>query len=457
MKKQGKILLILIIASFIVIAIADTGAWRFVVSGYAAPVNTMEASMLDAQAALLMERSTGKVLFDKEGDRRMYPASTTKILTALLAMENGDLDERVTVGDALKYRQKDGSAADLEKGMRLSLADLIRGMMLPSGNDAAYVIAVHIGTKVQNRSNVTTEEALQEFVALMNTRAAELGAKATHFANPDGYPDPDHYSTARDLAVITREAMKNSFFCAVVNTDKYVPPMPKGAKQPIQWTNKNELINPKSKYYYRYATGLKTGHSSDAGYCLVSSGSREGMNVIAVVLKSTETGRWNDSVQLLEYGLTQYRVYPLVRKGEVVAQAQAKGILPGKTVRIDVQSREQHEEVLTGKEMARLQKTLQWDVQRVEQHTDGSIWMKPGVAAGQSLGMIQFQLDGRVIAQTGMAAVRGAMGMNTVYIVLLVIIGPLGVFALAVAMRHPKKRRRLVRKRANTVNKEEYP
>ena len=167
---------------------------------------------LDAQGAVLMALKTGRYSFLKIVIKRLYPASTTKILTGLLALEYGDLDEIVTVGNEANLCAYDSSKAGIDLHEEISLRNLLYGLMLPSGNDAAYVIPVHIGRKVKGDSSLSIDEALKIFIALMNKRSRELGAIHSNFENPDGYHHDNHYTTAHDLALITREAMKYDIF-----------------------------------------------------------------------------------------------------------------------------------------------------------------------------------------------------------------------------------------------------
>ena len=157
------------------------------------------------EAAVLMEENTHEVLFEKNSNARMYPASTTKIMTALIALEYGDPEDIIEVGQEIEWIPQDSSKAGLFVGQEIKLSDLLYGLMLPSGNDAANTIAVHIGKKFEMDPNLSLEDAFKVFIDLMNQRAKEIGADNTHFTNPHGYHDKDHYTTPMDLARITRK------------------------------------------------------------------------------------------------------------------------------------------------------------------------------------------------------------------------------------------------------------
>lgn len=245
-----------------------------------------------AHAAVLYERSTGTVLYGKEMHTRRAPASTTKVMTALLAIELGRMDDIVTV--SRKAAGVPGSSARLYPDQKIRLLDLLYGLLLNSGNDAAVAIAEHIAG---------SEEA---FVALMNERARELGLENTRFQNPHGLDAPGHYSTAYDLAILTDTAMNYPLFAQIVATREHVTDH--GA-----FRNTNRLL-----WSMEGALGVKTGTTGQAGYCLVAAVSGEGMELISVVLGSSD--RWADSIRLLNYGFDEFHLLTLVERGSAVAE-----------------------------------------------------------------------------------------------------------------------------------------
>lgn len=238
------------------------------------------APKVDAEAAVLMVANTRRILYAINPDAIMYPASTTKIMTLLTALEKGKLDSNVTVSAAAAGCE--GSSLELRPGDSLSLRDLLYGLMLVSGNDAAEAAAENIAGSVP------------AFVELMNAKAGQLGLVNTHFSNPHGLPDPlNHYSSARDLALITATALQNPDFAKIVATREYAVPFKNRA--PIRITNTNKLLRS-----YPGATGIKTGYTQEAGDCLVASAKRGGVQLIVVLLN--DDARWQDAAQLLDYG-----------------------------------------------------------------------------------------------------------------------------------------------------------
>ena len=271
----------------------------FIVALLVIPITTqVRFENYNAEGIILMNPNTGEILYSKNEDKMLYPASTTKVMTALLVMEHGNLQDIVTVGREISIIAKDSSTAGLIIGQKISVEDLIESLILSSGNDSANTLAVYISRKTGMNPGMDIERGLEEFNNRMNIRAGELGASNTHFTNPHGYHDNNHYSTAYDLTIITLEAMKHSYFEELVKK-------PKGGK----WKNRNLLVDSDNPHYYPYATGLKTGYTPEAGYCLISSASKEDIDLLAVVLNSSKEGRWVLSKQLLEDGfnlLLQY-------------------------------------------------------------------------------------------------------------------------------------------------------
>jgi len=254
---------------------------------------------ITAAAAILFENTTGTVLYGREEHRPRAPASITKVMTALLALEQGRLSDTVTVSK--KAASIRGSSAYLHTGQKILLEDLLYAMLLRSGNDAAYAVAEHIGGNIDN------------FLEMMNTRARELGAGRTHFANPHGLDAPGHYSTAFDLAMISRVALLYNKFAEIVGTIHYT--YEEGG---VVWKNTNRLL-----WSYAGTEGIKTGTTGQAGNCLAAAATRDGRQLITVVLGSRN--RWNDSVKLLEYGFDRFRLVTVAKEGEALAVIRPAG------------------------------------------------------------------------------------------------------------------------------------
>lgn len=249
-----------------------------------------------ARAAVLIERNTGMVLLRHNENEPLPMASTTKVMTALLALEKGNLDDVVTVGR--NAYGVPGTSIYLNLGEHITLRDLLYGLLLASGNDAAVAIAEHIGGSVE------------AFCAMMTERAAELGCENTVFVNPNGLPAEGHHTTAYDLALIAREAMKHETFREIVSTRRASIPW-EGRSYDRILNNKNRLLTD-----YEGATGIKTGYTRAAGRCLVFGARRDGLEVIGVVLNC---GDWfNEAARLMDLGFERYEGFTALSEGETV-------------------------------------------------------------------------------------------------------------------------------------------
>ena len=223
----------------------------------------------------------------------------TKILTVLLGlMFVDDLEETITVSETAVNVPEDSSTMHLKVGEEIRFIDVLYGTMLVSANDGANVIAEVVSGDVDR------------FVAMMNETAASLGCQNTHFVNPHGYHDDNHYSTARDMAIIAREAMKNETFREIARTVTYQIPRT-NMQRARTLTTKSDYMLPGSeespnKYYYEYATGIKTGSHSQSGWCFAGSASKDGVDLVSIVMYTGKRNRWNDTIKLMNYGFSQY-------------------------------------------------------------------------------------------------------------------------------------------------------
>lgn len=258
-------------------------------------------SDLTAASAILIDGHTGRVLYSKDAYTKRYPASTTKIMTLMLALENvSDLDATITIPKEANEYPEGSSLVGLYTGEEMTWRTLLTTFFICSGNDAGIAIAVLIAGDESS------------FVDMMNARAQELGCEDTHFANPHGFHDENHYTTASDLATIALEAMKNETFREMASTTHYtIPADNKRSEATTKWT-KNQFIarnDTSMKYKYPYGTGIKTGYTSKAGSTFVGSASKDGVDLISVVLLSTTEGKWIDSIRLMNYGFATYESY----------------------------------------------------------------------------------------------------------------------------------------------------
>lgn len=278
---------------------------------------------LEATTAILIDAKTGEVLWAKNENVQMAPASMTKIMTALLAIENLDMDTVVTIDDETPYTE--GNIIYMHKGEKFTVEQLLKTMLISSANDCAVALAKTMSGTVKDFSN------------LMNGKAKELGAKNTNFVNPNGLDKKKHMSTAYDMAMIAKAAMQNETFREIVSMTEYtIPKTNKNKKRTVYTTNrllydKYNDINVNGEYrkpYYKNATGVKTGYTPVAQGCLCAAAQKNGTELISVVMHSSDFGRFADSIALLDYGFANYATYSVYDKGETVDTIKVKGGKP---------------------------------------------------------------------------------------------------------------------------------
>lgn len=264
-----------------------------------------------ADSAVLIDRKTGKVLFDKNAEKKMFPASTTKILSALVALDYLKPTDYVVVGDELNYVPPESSLAHHALGETIRADNLLRLLIIPSGNDTSCVIAKAVGKIASEDDTISYTQAEQTFCSLMNEKAKSLGAVNSHFSNPHGFHDANHYTTAHDMARIADAALKNPLFREIVDETEFSghgagDNPPAGAtSRDYKFTTLNKLLLP-GPFYYQYAVGVKTGFTDQAGHCLVASANKDGKSYVSVVFYSGEDDRFSDTIALFDYGFEAY-------------------------------------------------------------------------------------------------------------------------------------------------------
>ncbi len=267
-----------------------------------------EITDISAEAVYLIDNRTNKVLYSKNENQKMYPASTTKILTAILVLENSNLDDLVTASyNAVMSIEEGYSTAKIQISESLTVEQLLQLLLVHSANDAANVLAEYIGGSVES------------FVSMMNTKLNELGLESSHFTNAYGKHDENHYTTAHDLAYLFKYCLNNETFrkiagsasCAIPNTNE---------SQSRLYPSTNQLLNPNSPNYYPFLTAGKTGQTSEARECLVSSAYKNNLELIGVILKSSD--RFFDTRKLYEYGFSNFELKNIVTANDIATQIE---------------------------------------------------------------------------------------------------------------------------------------
>ena len=262
---------------------------------------------INAQGCVLIDASTGEVLYGKNDDKTFEPASTTKVMTALLTLEKCNLDDEVTVQE--DFTKIDGTAIGLLKGDVLTVHDLLLGLLLESGNDCANALADHISGNIN------------DFSKLMNIKAKELGALHTTFKNPSGLPDPEHTTTAHDLALFLREAVNNKDYMDISTTPSATIALKNNPAKTIILNNKNYMINKNSKYYYPFAICGKNGYTTKSNQTYVAAADKDGHVLVASFLNALDKDQnFKDMQNVFNYGFDNYSLVHLYKKGDQISE-----------------------------------------------------------------------------------------------------------------------------------------
>ena len=391
---------------------------------------------ISSPACVLIESSSGTILYEKNSNEVRYPASTTKIMTAIIVLEKCELTDMAKVShNAVFSIPPDYVTARLVEGENLSVEDLLNALLVLSANDAAIVLAEHISGSVANFSD------------LMNEKAKELGCKNTNFVNPNGIHNKNHYSTAYDLALITQYAMKNNAFRDFVKKTKFtLPATDKYKKTDRSFTTTNDLLvkntsKLKSNYYYPDAIGVKTGYTGEAGNCLVASARRDNMEVISVVLggdftKDGLSEKFLDSISLLDYGFNNYSIKNIYEKNAIFKEIEVPGATKeSKNLKILVKD---GIGVLTenSTDFADLEPEVSIDK------------LKTPISAGSTVGKISYSINGKTYS-SDLIAESDVISSNLLPILLRVSLMIVTLYILYLLLSSEKKKKK--RRNPNSV------
>lgn len=389
---------------------------------------------------LLADLDTGKILYKKNEDKKVYPASTTKILTGIIALERCNLEDTVTAtAEAINPIDNTHSNMGILVGEKLTVEQLLYGLLVDSANDAANVLAIHIsGT-------------LDEFAKTMNNKALELGAKNSHFVNPHGYHDDDHYTTAEDIAIIAHYAMQNEKFQELVSTSKYQIPATNKYKETRYFSNTNMLIsaNRTSHHLFKYATGIKTGSTDEAGSCLVASAEKNGTRLFSVVMKCDNEGitdqaySFTDSRALLDYGFKNYKHMTIAKTTDVVESSKVREAKKG--VRVSLSPEEDIIVLLP----------IDTDLSLIEFSAELNEDIKAPIQKNDILGKVTYTLEGEVLGSAKLVAgndVERDFFLHIIFTIWdivsdpIVILGVLFIVLFILYIRSSRRRRRRIRR-----------
>lgn len=334
--------------------------------------------------AVLIDGNTGQILFERNSRTHYFPASTTKILTAIIAIERGRLDDQVMISE--KAANVEGSSAYLEAGEVLTLEQLLYGLMLPSGNDAATAIAEHIGGSVEG------------FAALMNQKARALGALDSNFVTPSGLHDPNHYTSSRDLGLILRYALGNPVFARIASTKEQSLP----GRGPRDFVNHNRLL-----WSYPYATGGKTGYTPEAGHTLAVSAERNGRRLVAVIMNSDKVSVYRDAISLFDFGFDSFENGLILREGTELASVELDNGVAGRVPAVTAGS----VTLVVGKPAAAGSNEAVF-AHEIEKRIELPGAVKAPVSAGDRLGTVQLIFRGRQLASVDLVAGQSVAALS---------------------------------------------
>ena len=349
-----------------------------------------------ATSAILINQDTGRVLFAKNEHQKMYPASMTKLLTAMVMLDNMSPEDTITVDYSIDEIPLDSSRAGVYAGDVITVENVIRGLIIPSGNDIANAAASAVAKKALG-NGISFDEAEEYFTGLMNEKARSLGCTESNFVNAHGYHDDNHYTTAYDMSLIASEAMKYDvireaagetvFSDNGAGRQKYNV---EGTTREYTWYSHNELIT-NGANHYEYATGIKTGFTDQAGDCLAASATKDGENLIAIIMDSEDPGRWQDAKNLFDWAFNNYDM-TIYRPAGIAATANLTGNNRLKGDTVDLNIKEDLSEYLTADEAVSVETQIIYD--------NGGDKLQAPVEKDAKVGTLRFILNGEVIGET---------------------------------------------------------
>ncbi len=339
-------------------------------------------------SAILVQEGTGRIMFEKDADKKVYPASTTKVMTAIIAIENLNPEDVLVASEAAVDIDRDGSNMGILRGEELTVEQLLYGLLVHSANDAANVLAEAVSGDIS------------AFIDKMNQKANELGMTSTNFVNAHGYHDSEHYTTARDMMKLCVYSMQNELFRRIVSTPTMEFAPTNRYKEVRYLSSNNALLNPMKghRYIYEGAKGIKTGHTSDAGYCLTSYAERNGLGYFCVTMggevKYEGNDAFEDTIKLFDYGFEGFKLHTVSDVNEIVATHEVKW------------GKGNDQAVLSAKEPLQVLLPKNYDKEKLVQEVYVEERIKAPVAKGDILGRAEYFYDGQSVGSVDLIATR---------------------------------------------------
>ena len=371
------------------------------------------APSVTASAAILIEASTGTILYEKNMDQKMYPASMTKMLTALVALDYFEPEELIKVGTEINEVSLDSSKAGHRLGETLTMKNAIRGLIIPSGNDSANVIAAAVAKRAENDESLGFSRCEAVFTELMNQKAQELGANSSHFSNAHGYHSEDHYTTAHDMALIARAYMENATLKEIANEKSFsgngADNMFDGNEtmqtQEYTWSSHNLLITD-GEYNYPYAIGIKTGFTDEAGDCVAAAAEKDGVELIAVIFDSEDPNRWLDAKNLFEYGFNGYQKTEIAKANVAIEEVPLTKHKKSEGDTLAVVFQKDVATFLPASAADSLQLTVNYLEEYAVTDKEGNVSLKAPIEKGAQIGTASYAINGKTVLEAPVYAGR---------------------------------------------------
>ncbi|MGN0136899.1 D-alanyl-D-alanine carboxypeptidase [Anaerotignum sp.] len=366
-----------------------------------------------ASSAILIEASTGTILYEKNPDQKMYPASMTKMLTALVALDYYEPEELIQVGTEINEVSLDSSKAGHQVGETLTMKNAIRGLIIPSGNDSANVVAAAVARRAENDESLGFAKCEAVFTELMNEKAEKLGATNSHFANAHGYHSEDHYTSAHDMALIARAFMENETLAEIANeksfsgngADNMFESNENMKTQEYVWRSHNLLITD-GEYNYPYATGIKTGFTDEAGDCVTAAAEKDDVQLIAVIFNSEDPNRWLDAKNLFEYGFNNYQKVEIAKANEAIEEIPLTKHKKSEGDTLAVVFQKDMVAFLPASAANSLKVTVAYNETYAVTDKEGKVSLKAPIEKGAEIGTVSYEVNGKTVLEAPVYAGR---------------------------------------------------
>lgn len=388
---------------------------------------------ISSESVILLEKNSGKILYSKNANEKRYPASTTKILTAILAIENLSLDQKIIAShDAIMSIPSGYSIAAIQIGEALTVQELLEVFLVHSANEAGFVLAEGVSGSIP------------AFAQLMNKKAEEIGCQNTHFTNPSGLHDENHYTTAHDLALIAKYCMGNETFRSIVSmTSCTIAPTDKYEERYFKTTN--DMLNPKSQYYNPNIIGIKTGYTKQAQNCLIAGFKKDNIELISVVLGSPSSvnekgrsGKYSDTQTLFDYGIKNFGYKTIINSGDIISQIE----IPNAT------EETKSLELIVGDTINIFMKNS--DINNMEHEIKLNENITAPISANTVLGTITYEIDGNTYTSNLLA--KNDVFINEFFKNLLYILFIIIILIIVFILFHSKKKKKRKKKNGKKSN-----